>query len=807
MKLCYHCMHQIEKENIHTCPKCGKSLDIQPAGEKYLQPGTVLQGKFIVGYPLGDGGFGNTYIGWNRILFCKVAIKEFYPKQYCRRKPGRTEVVVEDENMRARFEKGRKQFLEEARSVAALQNIPGVVKISSFFEENETGYIVMEYLEGMDVKTILSKSGDKKDYEWCRRVTLTVLHTLREVHRQGVLHRDIAPDNIFVTDEGIIKLIDFGAAKQTTALTDIKPDIMLKTGYAPIEQYSREAPQGPYTDLYAAAALFYRMITGQRPIPANERQDHDVLISPSDMGIQIPEQAEMGIMVCLNVQPQYRLQSADELMEALDGRDFVPVYEPEWILPPEEKQGIGERISRLPMAAKAGICLGVIFLIGLTVFGTVMLGDQGSKKTDLENEAIVMNDLSGMTEDEAAANIEELKERALAEGITLELDFKTDGYIFELDQERSGTIASQTIKPSSVIYDPDAESQKEVAGLTRDKDGNISGTVSCSLYDNTKLHYSDISGLNVYAMAKKLGIDTSDSEHFQGTKEVEDSSYYDLIKLQTPDGEIAAKELGKKKNQKKEITYQKGKISIIYSNIPFFYWEALPDFKQAYGTLDQIPQLDTYVWKNETQREPSGQKKALKEVSGMVNDAYCTIRSSESSKGSRRGDIVNQAFPAGEELDTSRTKAEDGLLHVIGDEIFYSGKNGNQLKEELVSRWGESVNVVPGGSGAMTQPVLSVKITDETGNSIDYFRRGQAVTVTLNLKAVPALAPQPPVYQEEGNYSEGSYSGAGSTGGGYSGGSSGGYDPGGSSGGSSSGEAGGDGGYMEDPGGIITFAE
>lgn len=158
-------------------------------------------------------------------------------------------------------------------------------------------------------------------------------------------------------------------------------------------------------------------------------------------------------------------------------------------------------------------------------------------------------------------------------------------------------------------------------------------------------------------------------------------------------------------------------------------------------------------------------------------------------------------------MDTSRTKAEDGLLHVIGDEIFYSGKNGNQLKEELVSRWGESVNVVPGGSGAMTQPVLSVKITDETGNSIDYFRRGQAVTVTLNLKAVPAPAPQPPVYQEEGNYSEGSYSGAGSTGGGYSGGSSGGYDPGGSSGGSSSGEAGGDGGYMEDPGGIITFAE
>ncbi len=253
---------------------------------------------------------------------------------------------------------------------------------------------------------------------------------------------------------------------------------------------------------------------------------------------------------------------------------------------------------------------------------------------------------------------------------------------------------------------------------------------------------------------------------------MEDSSYYDLIKLKTPDGEIAAKELGKKKNQKKEITYKKGKMSIVYSNIPFFYWESLPDFKQAYGTLDRIPELDTYLWKNETEREPSGRKKALQEAGGMVNDAYCTIRSSESSKGSKKGDIINQAFPVGEELDTSRTKAEDGLVHVIGDEIFYSGKNGNQLKEELVSRWGESVNVVPGGSGTMTQPVLSVKITDEAGNSIDYFRKGQAVTVTLNLKAVPVPTPQTPVYQEEGNYSEGSYSGAGSTGGGYSGGGS-----------------------------------
>lgn len=150
-----------------------------------------------------------------------------------------------------RFRTGLLQFLEEARSIATLQDVKGVVQVYNFFEENGTGYIIMEYLEGMDVKTILKHRGQRMDYEWSRRVILTVLHTLREVHKRGILHRDIAPDNIFVTNEGVIKLIDFGAAKHATALANMHTDIVLKAGYAPIEQYSKKTQQGPYTDLYA----------------------------------------------------------------------------------------------------------------------------------------------------------------------------------------------------------------------------------------------------------------------------------------------------------------------------------------------------------------------------------------------------------------------------------------------------------------------------------------------------------------------------------------------------------------------------
>lgn len=457
MKLCYHCMHQIQDEKLHTCPNCKKSLTIQPVSPRYLKPGTVLQGKFILGYPLGSGGFGNTYIGWNRLLLRKVAVKEFYPEQYIGRASDGVTVTVAEEKLQPRFRQGLHQFLEEARSVAALQDIKGVVAISNFFEENGTGYIVMEYLEGMDVKTILKKSGDKKDYEWCRRVILTVLHTLRDIHKREVLHRDIAPDNIFVTNEGVIKLIDFGAARHASSLANMKSEVVLKVGYAPIEQYSREAAQGPYTDLYAVAALFYRMLTGQKPIPANERFQQDALIPPSEMGIQIPEQAELGMMVCLNVRPEYRLQSADDFMEVLDGKNFVPVYEPEWILPPvEEKNGIGGKIARLPMWVKIAACLGFICLIGGAAFGVSAIGDKSTQSVEtvsntIEDGKIRLKDYTGKSYEDV---IEGLK----AQGFT---NIAEPHYDFSSEAE--GTILEQSVAASEVV-DVDSELSFTVSG-------------------------------------------------------------------------------------------------------------------------------------------------------------------------------------------------------------------------------------------------------------------------------------------------------------------------------------------------------
>lgn len=470
MKRCYGCMQPIENEKLHTCPHCGASLDLEAVPPQFLQPGTVLQNKFIVGKAIGSGGFGNTYIGWNETLLCKVAIKEFYPGQICERDSDGITVRPKDAKSAHHFRAGLQSFLEEARSVANLQDIKGVVAIYTFFEQNGTGYIVMEYLEGMDVKSILKQSGNKKDYEWCRRVILTVLHTLKDIHKRGVLHRDIAPDNVFVTNEGVIKLIDFGAAKHASELANIRTEIVLKQGYAPIEQYSKTAPQGPYTDLYAVAALFYRMLTGMKPIPANNRVNEDSLIPPSSMGIELPEQAELAMMCCLNVKPQYRLQTAGDFMEALGGQNFQPVYEPEWILPPPPPEH-GRLVSHL-LAMKTGtkvlLILCVIGLAGAMAGAVTWYVKQNNAKVQTSEQMKAMPDCTGKSLEEAKQLLNNTGIKNISEPI----------YEYDTQKEEDTVIEQSVVEGSAVSGDTSVQftvsggtnkfTMKDCASMTRE---------------------------------------------------------------------------------------------------------------------------------------------------------------------------------------------------------------------------------------------------------------------------------------------------------------------------------------------------
>lgn len=444
MQVCYHCMNRIQDGRAHTCPSCGKPLHVeQENASSMLPPGTVLDGKFLIGYAIGFGGFGITYIGWDQLLQRKVAVKEFYPRQFCQRLEDGVTVTLTEQKMRDRYTAGLKSFLQEARSLASLQEtVKGIVAITNYFEANGTGYIIMEYLEGMDVKNILKKSGGTREYEWCRQVVLSVLCTLKEIHRQGILHRDIAPDNVFITKEGVIKLIDFGAAKHESDLIAQDAAIVLKVGYAPIEQYSRTAQQGPYTDLYAVAALFYRMLTGRKPAPANERVSEDTLVPPSELGITIPEQAEMAIMVCLNIRPSYRLQSASEFMEALGGKGFVPRYEPDWILPEDM---LTEGRKKLSAPVKGAILFGTLVLLGGGMFAAAqfMNSEKNIQVTQATNDSIMVNCV-GMTKEEA---ISQLQQNGIAVEEKITYEYSTD--------TEQNVVMDQSIRPGTTLQQDD----------------------------------------------------------------------------------------------------------------------------------------------------------------------------------------------------------------------------------------------------------------------------------------------------------------------------------------------------------------
>ena len=258
MKSCYQCFHEYEAE-YSVCPYCGHNADAMTTEPQYLQPGTVLLERYLIGMVVGAGGFGITYAAWDRILEQKVAIKEYLPGEFSTRMPGNTEVTVYGGEKTEQFREGRDKFLEESKRLARMQNVPGIVQIYNSFSENGTAYIVMEFLEGETLDARLKRKGKMSEQE-ALDIMLPVLQSLEIVHKEGILHRDIAPNNIFLTEGGEVKLLDFGAARCATGSYSKSLTVLYKEGYTPEEQYRSRGEQGPWTDVYACAATLYRLV-------------------------------------------------------------------------------------------------------------------------------------------------------------------------------------------------------------------------------------------------------------------------------------------------------------------------------------------------------------------------------------------------------------------------------------------------------------------------------------------------------------------------------------------------------------------
>lgn len=319
---CYSCMREYE-DVYDMCPFCGHTQEEPPKELYFLQPGSVIAERYLVGASIGSGGFGITYKAWDTVLGKVVAVKEYYPAGLVNRIPGEKRVIIYSGSRERECANGMVRFLEEARNMAKFNTHPHIINVYDFFQENNTAYIIMEFLDGENYKEYIKHSGGRVSVEKALEVTEAVLEALKEVHKSGILHRDISPDNIFICKDGAIKLIDFGAARFSSTEDVRTRSVILKPGFAPPEQYQTKSRQGPWTDIYAVGATLYRAITGNVPEESVNRVEEDQLTDPKKFCPEITQNLNNVILRAMALLPELRFQTTSEFLDALHSNDNI----------------------------------------------------------------------------------------------------------------------------------------------------------------------------------------------------------------------------------------------------------------------------------------------------------------------------------------------------------------------------------------------------------------------------------------------------------------------------------------------------
>lgn len=280
----------------------------------WLGEGTVVGGRYTLEKVLGKGGYGITYKAFDNRLLIPVAIKEYFPLFWCTRFAEHGSYIAVNQGDEADYNKGLIRVQDEARTLAQLSHISGVVRVTDFFEENNTGYLVMEYLDGKNLKQMVEGFGGRIPPDVLIPVLSPVLFALRKVHEKGMIHRDLSPDNIMMLEDGSVRLIDFGNARDTTDNRSMT--LAMKQGFAAPEQY-RSKGQGPYTDVYGMCATIYYCLTGRLPTPHMDRLSGMELPTLSQLGVSLPKYQEDAIMAGLDLFVKNRIQDMAELWQRL----------------------------------------------------------------------------------------------------------------------------------------------------------------------------------------------------------------------------------------------------------------------------------------------------------------------------------------------------------------------------------------------------------------------------------------------------------------------------------------------------------
>ncbi|MCM1184880.1 MAG: serine/threonine protein kinase, partial [Roseburia sp.] len=316
--LCEYCFEETDRE---PCPHCGYSREAYVKDPTVLAVGNILENRYIVGGVIGKGGFGITYLAYDRKLERKVAVKEYYPYGLAMRNLGSTFVSTVSVESVDVFKGGADKFYDEARLVAKFNDNPNIVSVYDFFYGNDTVYFTMGFLKGQTLKSYIRDHGVLTAGQTVR-VAMDVTNALLAAHHLNVLHRDISPDNIMVCSDGTIKLLDFGAARQVLTEGSQSLSVILKQGFAPLEQYQKKGKQGPWTDIYALGATLYYALTLDLLDDPMSRLEDDSEYSSNVHNIDAPLWEIIRKATMLKSSERYR--DIGELREALEALPIRP---------------------------------------------------------------------------------------------------------------------------------------------------------------------------------------------------------------------------------------------------------------------------------------------------------------------------------------------------------------------------------------------------------------------------------------------------------------------------------------------------
>ena len=415
---CPNCMEKTAPVN-GKCPVCGCNMNMENAPHQ-LPVNTILYGRYIVGRVLGAGGFGITYIGYDLKLDGRVAIKEYYPSGAANRSISLTVYPTTTEKGNP-FETGKERFLKEARALSEFVGDSSIVTLRDYFEENGTAYIVMEYLEGEDLSHYAAKHG-KFTFDEALDLLEPAMLALDKIHKKGLIHRDISPSNLMVLNDGRIKVLDFGAARLQSVNGELSLSVMLKPGYAPIEQYSTHGEQGPWTDVYAMSATFYRLITGKTPPSATDRTCGSAVELPSALGVKLTPVQEKALMRGLALQSADRTQTMAGLAESLRAKRSAHESKPEKPKAPERKDKPAKRA--LPKKRLIAIVAAALAVLVLCIAVPALRNGTGSSAAKQEEQKLSIEELAA-----ARASIAAHSEITVSSGTRQTAGIKSDGTV------------------------------------------------------------------------------------------------------------------------------------------------------------------------------------------------------------------------------------------------------------------------------------------------------------------------------------------------------------------------------------------